>query len=410
MTYKSISMLLRNRVITGVIQTTILFALLWIISLFQENQISVDAFHTAAFFSIIAVAGYTANKCFNITENTDLGKILYNAGTAISMLIAGLGLWLTLSAFNEFRVWPGKTAIIILCGIIGTAVSRLAAYRGRREGGLWWGIIGWLEDKPRLKFLIGLLVGIYLVYLRPYLTIDPDMHILIEWLLLCTLGLAIFFRVWYGVSRDYEDEEAGKNWHKHHPRKETLIGTRHENLVRVERQFLNTGEAMGLYVLLTWLLQDNSISEEDIVEVASPLINFRGLNEIRQHEFTMSRRIRKQEIKRRKEALKASFTSVNSLANLSRNAMLRRNNTVAVISTEPFRREIELNELWRRFVNTGDKVGLFIRLIILLRRTGCYQERIISVLRSVTEDNGNPSKLPMKSLISELEGAAVSNE
>jgi hypothetical protein len=407
---KSISVLLRNRAITGVIQAAILFTLLWVISLFQDNPASVEAFHNAAFLSIIATAGYAADKCFSIAENTELGKKLYNAGTAVSMLIAGFGLWLTLAAFNEFRVWPGKIALILLCGITGTAISRLAAYRGKREGGLWWGLIGWLEDKPALKFLFSVLAGIYLVYLRPYLTVDPDMLMLIEWFLLCILGLVIFIRAWSGMSHGYEDEEAGKNWHKHQPRIETLIGSRHDYLVRVERQFLNTGEAMGLYVLLVWLLQDNNIGEEDIVEAAGPLIDFSGLNEIRQSNLTMSRRVRKQEIKRRKDALRASFAFVNSLGQLNRSAMLRRNNTVTVTRTESFRKEIGLDELWRRYVNTGDRAELYVRLIILLRLAGRYQERIISILRSVTEDNGNPSTLPMKSLINELEGAAVSNE
>jgi hypothetical protein len=382
---KNISKVIRKRIITGVVQAVVLFGILWGVSFLQENDIAVFAFHRAALFSILAITGYTINRIFNVIESTPAGKRFYNAGTALGMLIAGFGFWQALVSFNEFRVWPGRFALIIFSGIIGVAVSRLAAYRGKRSGGLWWGIIGWLEGMPSVKFLIGIVIGLYLVYLRPYLTIDKDVLILFEWFLLFVLGLIIFLRVWTGIGHNYTDEGREQNWRKHHPQAEKLTGTSHDYMIRMERQFVTTGEAMGLYVLLIILLDNNRVNESDIVQSVEPLIKYDVGQQTRDKTALLSRRAIRRQIERRKEVLKSTFDRVNTLAQSLRSSMPRR--SIAVINNNIVQEEETLDELKRRFTENGDRAGLFVRLAILLHRAGHYHEHIASTLRPVIDGN-----------------------
>jgi len=405
-----ISRVIRNRTLKCLAQAVILFGIFWGISFLQENDAGVEAFHRAALFSILAVAGYTINRVFNLAEKTRLGERLYNAGTALGMIVFGLGLWLMLAAFNEFRVWPGKTALIIFCGIIGVAVSRLAAYRGRKEGGLWWGLLGWLEDRPELKFLIGVVIGLYLVYLRPYLTIDPNSLMLIEWFFFCILGFTILLRVWMGMGHGYSEEEVGLNWSKHRPQVEKLTGTGHDYMVRVERQFVNTGEPVNLYVLLTVLLDDNRIDEEEIVQAVRPMVDFNGINEVRQSMLRMSRHAARQQVELRKVAMKSAFDNIKSIVSLNKTIVSRRNSTIINYERTSFQEEIPIDELKRLFLEDGDRVGLFVRLTLMLHRAGRHQEHIVSALRSLTDDNGRPSTLALKTLLNNLDRTVGVND
>jgi hypothetical protein len=409
-TDKSTSTALRNRVIKGVIQATVMFSLLWIISLFLDNRALAGAFHRAAFFCILLVAGYTMNRFYNDLEKVRRGRNLYYAGTALGMVIGGLGLWLALASFNEFMEWPGKIALIILCGITGVAVPRLAVYRGKRERGLWWGLAGWLVDRPAMKFLFGIIIGLYVVYFRPHFTIDPNSLRIIEWFLLGMLGFIIFFRVWLGVGRDYIEEEAGKNWKKHRPELETLISTSHDYLVRVERQFINMGEPMGLYVLLIVLLNDNRFGENDIVQSVESLVNFRGINETRQNTLRLSRRAERQQLNLRREALRSTFDNINRLISPRGATLPRYNNLMTRNDTMTHQEEITTDELRLWWLETGDKTGLFVRLTLMLHRTGQYKEHIVSTLRQLLDNRGTPSDLAIKTLIERLERGALAKE
>ncbi len=382
---KNVSKAIRKRIITGVVQAAVLFAIFWGVSFLQKSDVAVSAFHRAALFSILAIAGYTIKRIFDVTESTPTGKRWYNVGTALGMITAGFGFWQALVSFNEFRVWPGKLALIIFSGIIGIAVSRLAAYRGKRQGDLWWGIIGWLESMPVTKFFIGIAFGLYLVYLRPYLNIDKDVLMIFEWFLLCTLGLIILIRVWMGIGHNYTGEEREITWRKHQPQAEKLTGTSHDYMIRVERQFVSTGEAMGLYVLLIILLDDNRINEKDIVQSVEPLIKYDVGQQTRDKTALLSRGVLRRQITQRKEILKSTFDRISTFIQPHRSAMPLRSNVATESSDTQVK--VTLDELKRHFFEADDKAGLLVRLTILLHQAGHYQEHIVSTLQPLTDGN-----------------------
>ena len=90
---KTVSRLVRNCVLRGVAAAVVLFLILWGIALLPVSNAVAAALHLAALYSILAVAGYTINRAFNLAEKTPLGGRLYNLGTAAGMLISGFGLW-----------------------------------------------------------------------------------------------------------------------------------------------------------------------------------------------------------------------------------------------------------------------------------------------------------------------------
>ena len=394
--------IIKKRVIRGLIQAAVLFLVFWGFSFLQDREIEISAFHRAAWFSILAVAGYTLYRLYTDLEKARQGSNWYYAGTAIGMVIAGIGFWQSMISFNAFRVWPGKAALILLCGLTGIALSRLANYRGRREGGLLWGLLAWLEDTPNLKFLIGVMIGIYLVYLRPYLNVDLNSLIVIEWLLFCTLSFGILLRVWMGTSTGNTSEEVGKDWHKHQPDIEKLTGMSHDYMLRVERHFLNTGEPIGLYVLLITLLHDNRISENNIVRAVKPLIEFSGINELRQRNLRLGRRFVRQQRELRLKALDDSFNDVKSIVPLNRVAQSRANYMNNRQDSPDAHEETSIDRLQQQFLEEGEKAGLIVRLTLMLYHKWRNHEYIVNDLRELTNNSDEASIITLRRLLDNL--------
>lgn len=397
--------ILKKRIIKGFIQAIVLFLVFWGFSFLQDTEAEISAFHRAAWFSILAVAGYTLYRLYTDLEKVRQGGRWYYAGTAVGMVTAGIGLWQSMISFNAYRVWPGKTALILLCGLTGLALSRLANYRGRRDGGLLWGLLAWLEDKPGLKFLIGIIIGLYLVYLRPYLTIDPNSLIVIEWFLFCTLSFSILLRVWMGTSGSNTSEEVGKDWRKHQPDIEKLTGTTHEYMLRVERHFFNTGEPTGLYVLLIILLHDNRISENNIVRAVKPLIDFTGINELQHVNLRLGRRFIRKQRELRLKAMDDSFTNVQSIVPFHRMTLFQADIRNNGRDDADSREELSTDQLQRQFLKEGIKAGMIVRLTLMLHQKWRNQEYIVNHLRELLGSSDEASAFALRRLLSGLNRA-----
>ena len=395
----TIVQVIKKRLIKGLVQAIVLFLIFWGFSFLQDREIEISAFHRAAWFIILAVAGYTLYRLYTDLEKARQSNNWFNSGTAVGMVTAGIGLWQSLISFNAFRVWPGKTALILLCGLTGLALSRLANYRGRREGGLLWGMLAWLEDNPNLKFLTGVLIGLYLVYLRPYLNVDPNSLIVTEWFLFCTLSFGILLRVWMGTSSSNTSEEVGKEWRKHKPDIVKLTGTSHEYMLRVERHFLNTGEPIGLYVLLIILLYNNRISENTIVHAVRPLIDFTGINELRQGNLRFGRRFLRKERELREKALEDSFLNVKSILPLNRTALYHTNYTDKRRDISDLYEENSIERLQQQFLKGGVHAELIVRVTLILYHKWRNQEYIVNDLRELTRNSDEVSVATLSRLL-----------
>jgi hypothetical protein len=385
---KDLSILVRNCVLRGIVAAVILFLILWGIALLPVSNAMESALHLASLYMVVLVAGYTLHRVSVLTKGTHQGSRLYNLGTAAGMLISGFGFWQALTAFKDFQAWPGKDGLIIFSGIIGLAISRLAEYRGERSGNLWWGIVGWLEGAPTTKVLIGLAAGFYFMYIRPWLAIDNNILVIFEWFMVGILSFVILVRTMLGISRSYASQEPEVKLSKHQPKVEGLTGTTHDYMIRVERQFVNTGEETGLYVLLIILLYNNGVSERYIVEAVRPLTNFLDARDKWYEVGLLHRRAVRRRVRWRKEILKSSIESVNSLVQHHRSG----------IPGSSYG-DISLDELRQHFLETGDKAGLFVRLTLLLHKTGRHQEHIVATLRSMFDDIGRLYPKELEDLI-----------
>ncbi|MFC1946396.1 hypothetical protein ACFLXY_00595 [Chloroflexota bacterium] len=397
--------IIKKRIIKGLIQTIVLFLIFWGFSFLQDREIEINAFHRAAWFSILAVAGYTIYRLYTDLEKARQTSNWYNAGTAIGMVTAGIGLWQSMISFNAFRVWPGKIALILLFGLTGLALSQVANYRGRREGGLLWNLLAWLENTPSLKFLSGILIGLYIVYLRPYLNVDPNSLIVIEWLLFCTLSFGILLRVLMGTSNSNTSEDIGEDWRKHKPDAVKLTGTTHDYMLRVERHFLSTGEPIGLYVLLIILLHENRISEQNIVWAMKPLIDFTGINELRQGNLRLGRRFVRQQRELRVKALEDAFNNVKSVVPLNRISLSQANYKDNKQDASNAYEEISIDQLQQQFLEEGVKAGLIVRLTLMLYHKWRNQEYIVNDLLELMNNSGEASVVALRRLLGNLNQA-----
>ena len=72
--------IIKKRVIRGLIQAAVLFLVFWGFSFLQDREIEISAFHRAAWFSILAVAGYTLYRLYTDLEKARQGSNWYTPG------------------------------------------------------------------------------------------------------------------------------------------------------------------------------------------------------------------------------------------------------------------------------------------------------------------------------------------
>lgn len=394
------------RIFKGLIQAVILFGALFGFSLLQKTELSQAAFIRSAEFSILLVFGYSIKKLFDDIRSTELGRKYYPAGAPAGLLLAGLGLWQSLVSFNMFRVWPAKLALILFCGIIGYSLSILASYYKENKTGLIERTCQWLGGAPVHKFIAGILIGLYIVYIRPHMTISLASLMILEWVILCILTFIVLFRVGTNLTKKNISESMGLGWKQHNPPVERLTGTVHDHMLKVERLFINRGDPAGLYILLTVLMHENGVHETNIRTILQSLINFEEISEVKKDGIGLTKSRQFGEIENRQAVIDSVYDTIKSSFMLHRTSSMRGDEISAFGSGK----EETIQELKRRFIDGTDKSGLLIRLIIDMHHNGRRQEYIYWTLRELTNSNNNPSEDALQELLSKMKDLAVAGE
>jgi hypothetical protein len=130
-----------------------------------------------------------------------------------------------------------------------------------------------------------------------------------EWVATCLIGTAAVAGVLIAIHNHVEPLLSEGIWSKHRPVKGRLSNVPIDDMIRAERQFILYSYTKSLTVLLTVLMYDNQLSEDDICRNLSPLTEFRGSNGW-WHSLTNPQK--RQQVKQRENIVKSIISSIEN--------------------------------------------------------------------------------------------------
>jgi hypothetical protein len=151
------------------------------------------------------------------------------------------------------------------------------------------------------------------VNFAPLLKNAEEVAKVLEWVGACLIGTAAVASVLIAIRNRVEPLLSEEIWGKHRPAKERLSNVRIDDMIRAERQFILYRNPTSLSVLLTMLMHDNQISEDDICRNLSPLIEFRGHNSLWYSMGILTKPWKQQQVKQRENVVKNVISSIENM-------------------------------------------------------------------------------------------------
>jgi hypothetical protein len=132
------------------------------------------------------------------------------------------------------------------------------------------------------------------------------------------------------------------------------------------------------------------------------LIEFSGINELRQRNLRLGRRFVRQQRELRLKALDDSFNDVKSIVPLNRVAQSRANYMNNRQDSPDAHEETSIDRLQQQFLEEGEKAGLIVRLTLMLYHKWRNQEYIVNDLRELTNNSDEASIITLRRLLDNL--------
>ncbi|MCX6013049.1 MAG: hypothetical protein NTV30_06505 [Chloroflexi bacterium] len=125
----------------------------------------------AAPFVITIIIGYTGIKLINLTNELPRFKNIRAGSIALSQILLGLGIWLSLNSFTNTYI--NKIGLIFFSGMAVLAVCSLAAYGGKSKIFVISKASHWLNQSYSGKFIIAESLAIYIIFIHPLVMNGP---------------------------------------------------------------------------------------------------------------------------------------------------------------------------------------------------------------------------------------------
>lgn len=262
---------------------------------FEASPPFFSSYRQLFMFTVLTVIGITAARARNLIKTEGFRHVLSGAG----VILMGYALWqacLSLSgdigefhlsldrlAIGPLRIWEGRLDVQLgladfqnafFAGVIVVAAALVLSYGAKSENVIVRDVSGWLYRSQLRNFLIGFLIGLYLLTLRPiFAVIFPPIQ-LFEW------GLAGFIisRAYSGfkseIDKKYTVSLSVAPWTKHMQKITYKEDEDFEALREIQEVFVELRDKGPLMLYLTLLLSRNGFSIDQINRLLNPIIYY----------------------------------------------------------------------------------------------------------------------------------------
>jgi hypothetical protein len=274
----------------------------------------VNLSHTA-WYTILGIAGLTLSKLAEIIRETISGRNYYPILNALGQFLAGLAVWRFLAAFSASGGVPDKIGLVLFTGMIAVALCNTGHYWEKAKNPFLADAANWLITGTMQKFVIGALIAVYILFVRPAIVNVFGYAAIIEWLIVCLIGWRIFAGITNGIRQRSAVEVNETDWKKHVQLLNNMQGDELPYLGDIQETFTKYGQRNALLIYLTLLLNKNKVTPQGMEHILNRLINHQD-NKIPWFAFGWEQnRVRKQNEENRRRILNEVMTDLKYIIN-----------------------------------------------------------------------------------------------
>jgi hypothetical protein len=296
------------------------------------------------------------------------------AVTAAGLLLAGIGTWQGTAAFSETAPVVADVGLAGFIVLVAVALSRLAVYGQSQRLGVFQGVFRWMASGRIAVPAAGLGVAVYVAFLSPR---APPY---VDWVVVCLAGGLLLLRTGWLIRRDHVSRAGEPEWSPHRQEVRPKLDMEYGHLMRLQRGFVEKGDAVPLLNFLISGLSDNQAGEDDIQALVKPMMNHLDYAVPWYYVGQQRERAVQAVEEDRAQLLKQTLETVRSWVASSGGAF----------SAEG----ASLSELRRRFEEEGHREPLLIRLSLTLADAKMREEDAAALLRPLANHRGASATLP----------------
>jgi hypothetical protein len=243
-------------------------------------------------YIVLGIAAVTIYKSVPLIHEVGAGIYRWRALTlAVVTALVGFGIFVVLYSFSNIWIEITGVAWVILAGMLTSVLGILAHYGRNFEDAFISEICRWLSNSKVRLFVIGAVIGAYIVFLRPFLfNMASWSTALIEWATFCFVVWRMYDGIRGRISDTYSIHLKYTSWKKHLQQVEKQTDSDFNYALNVQADFIERSHKDQLLVYLVTLMHDNGLSVEEISELLHPMSEYRDDN-IPMFSFTRARNL-----------------------------------------------------------------------------------------------------------------------
>jgi hypothetical protein len=195
--------------------------------------------------------------------------------SAAGLFMFGIALWKVFAAFEGTWGPFRGIGLVLLAAMLALTISHLAVYFTSSKNRVIADTSHWLGSKRTAKFFLGALIGAYFIFIRPAMYSATGSAYLIEWIIICFVSWWILATAREGLenlhSVPYDDNE----WQKHVQQVNIIVDDEFENIVVMQKSFLEISRREDLLAFIKSALTNNGLDENEIARKLNALTEHR---------------------------------------------------------------------------------------------------------------------------------------
>ena len=254
-----------------------------------------------------------------------------SAASAAAWLYAGGIGWWGMHILGEQLSLVAGLGIVFFAASVAQSLSIVARHGVTAGNVVVAGVSRW-SSQSRLRVLnIGILVGIYVAFVRPLIFEALYYPLLWEWLL--GASIVVGFALLTGgqinkLRHAAEHDEQWREWRSHELKVDALPDQAMQTLVEAQRAFVEDGAKADLLVSVVGFLTDNRIPNIEIVDIVEPMVNYVEKPVPRLALWGVRRRVREENVAARTALLRSWTVIIQELVpQLARGYLVRESST-----------------------------------------------------------------------------------
>lgn len=200
-------------------------------------------------------------------------KLLVLAFSVLFLIILKYVIDHSVEALHQVLQLIAYASLLIAGGLIALSSCSLLGTFTEVENSATWHVLRWVSEDPARNFFIGFFITAYLNLIRPPLTANLPFLPYIEWVVIALAVYVVYDMTRLPTKESYVGSES-LGWKRHVQEVRRETGRDLVRLTSVMERFVDHGVKEPLLVYLALHLQRLGATEERILKISSPLVDY----------------------------------------------------------------------------------------------------------------------------------------